>query len=316
MHESIAVAAAAIMLTTTGFGVFAQTPPPAEPPPAEPPPAEPPAEPPPAVLPPAEPPAEPPPPVVPHPLYQPPQPYYGPPPTPGYGPGPYGYGPGHPGLAPQPPPKPPSRGCCLWSLRYDPFDLLFRRLTFEGEIALGSLPLSITISPSWIFDAPSEDMEESGFDIAADFAWYISGDALRGFWLKAHAEFEIFQATLSREVDGNLVGKPDPSECDEDSSTGQCTKGINSFIVGLMVGSTHVFGRRGGFAISGGIGIGVALAEKASLAVMPCTEADVTAKDPHCPKAEAEGASGLAQSYYDEAARIRLIGSLGLGVAF
>ncbi len=219
-------------------------------------------------------------------------------------------------MQPPPPPRPPRRKCCSWSLRYDPFDLLFRRLTFEGEIALGSLPLSIVLSPSWIFDAPAEEREESGFDIAADFAWYISGNALRGFWLKAHGEFEIFQATLSREIDGTLVGKPDPNECDDDSATGQCTKSVNSFIVGLMVGSTHVFGRNGGFAISGGIGIGVAVADKTSLTVMPCTATDVAAKNPHCPKAEAEGAAGLSYSYYDDAARIRLIGSLGLGVAF
>jgi hypothetical protein len=205
----------------------------------------------------------------------------------------------------------------MWSLRYDPFDLLFRRVTLEGEIAWGKLPLTVELAPSWIFDSSASDIDEMGFDIGARIAWYVQGEPLRGFWVKAHVSFEWFEATLYREASEEVfVGRPNPELCDDDSETGTCKRNINSAVLGLMIGNSTVFGDDGGFALTGGIGIGVALAESKALEVLPCTEADVAAGDPHCPVPEASGTPGLLASYYDEVERIKLLGSLSLGITF
>jgi hypothetical protein len=230
-------------------------------------------------------------------------------PNPNYG----GYAP------PVPPPPEEEAGCCLWSLRYDPFDLLFRRVTFAAEIAWGKLPFSIELTPKYIFNSPATDVKEVGFDMGVNIAWYPSGKPLKGFWVKAHAEYENFRSTLSRKTDGDvLLGRPDPEQCDADSETGQCTRRVGSAIFGLMVGSSYVFGRKGGFAVSGGIGIGAAVAPAKSLRVLPCSGADVQNKDPHCGAGSAEAAASEAaeHTYYDKAARIRLLGTLGLGITF
>ncbi len=184
-------------------------------------------------------------------------------------------------------------------MRYDPFDLLFRRVTFEGEVNIVG-PITVQLSPTWIFDSPAADVSESGFDVGLDVVWYVQGDPFRGFWLKAHAEYEYFNATLTREVDGVPSGVPNPEHCDEDSEPGTCSTNVNSMIVGAMVGTSTVFGKNGGFAISGGIGIGVALADTVTL--------QVDGENPE--------ETGLAYTYYDKTDRIRLLGSLGLGIAF
>jgi hypothetical protein len=185
------------------------------------------------------------------------------------------------------------------SIRVDPFDLLFRRVTLEAEWNFWG-PLSAQLSPSFIFDSPAENLTEMGLDVGADFTWYVQGEAFRGFWLKAHAEYEIFGATVTNpyEIGGSAAGTPEAS-CDEDSAPGTCSKTIDSMIVGAMVGSSIVFGEDVGFAISGGIGIGVALAESQTLEVLGTTEAP-----------------GIRTTYYDKTGRIRLLGSLGLGIAF
>jgi len=184
-------------------------------------------------------------------------------------------------------------------VRYDPFDLLFRRVTLEGEINIWG-PLALQLSPSWIFDSPAENMTEQGFDVSLDFVWYIQGQAFHGFWLKAHAEFEIFKATLEREISGSLAGIPNPDHCDADSETGTCSKTINTFVFGAMIGTSTVFGKDGGFAISGGIGIGVAVAPAVTLIV----------------DSDTPDAPGVETTYFDKSERIRLLGSLGLGIAF
>jgi hypothetical protein len=284
-------------------------PPVAQPPPAQPPPVE---QPPPAEQPapvPQPPPVDQPPPVYPQPY----QPDYGPPP--GYEPG---YGPPQPryGNGPPPPPLEPEKECCLWSIRYDPFDLLFRRLTFEAELALGDLPLTVELSPAWIWSSPSEGVEEKGFDIAARFGWYVQGNAMRGFWLKAHAEFETFDATLFRgdTQTEEYFGKPNAELCDADSATGTCTRHLHDFILGIMLGTSAVFPNSGGFIIHGGIGIGAAVVDSQRLEVDNCTADDVTAGDPHC--ATADDAEILVHDYFDKTGRIRLLGNLSLGVAF
>lgn len=185
------------------------------------------------------------------------------------------------------------------AIRYDPFDLLFRRVTLEGEVKVIG-PIAVQLTPAWIFDSPFEDHTESGFDIAADIAWYVQGTAFRGFWLKAHVEYEIFEATLTNpwEENGSPAGTP-ADDCDDDSEPGTCTKTVGSTIVGAMLGASTVFGKDWGFNISGGIGIGVALAESVDLTV------NGTNASP-----------GITSTYYDKTGRIKLLGSLGLGVAF
>jgi len=70
-------------------------------------------------------------------------------------------------------------------------------------------------------------------------------------------------------------------------------------IVGALVGTSVVFGDPVGFTVSGGIGIGVALAQSVDLEVVGTPEAP-----------------GATTTYYDKTGRLRLLGSLGLGVAF
>jgi hypothetical protein len=318
-----------LALVLAPSSVAAQPAPPPAPPPGDQPPAlqpQPPAPEPPPVVVPAPPPAPVPPvaePPSPEPPLLPPQPPYTPPPAyeaappgygpPGYGPPPPGYGYGY---GPPPPPPEPEPECCFWSIRYDPFDLLFRRITFEAEIALGSLPLTLELVPSYIWSSPAEGVEEQGFDIGARFGWYIQGNAMRGFWLKAHLEFETFEAQLLR-GDTQLeqyYGKPNPELCDADSATGTCKRQLHNFIVGLMLGTSAVFPKSGGFIIHGGIGIGVSVVDAQRLQVDPCTQEDVNAGNPHCPVADT--GEILVNDYFDKTGRIRLLGNLALGVAF
>ncbi|MCC6525006.1 MAG: hypothetical protein IT373_20295 [Polyangiaceae bacterium] len=242
------------------------------------------------------------------------QPGYG---QPGYGQPPYGapggeppaggpyYGPPPPryGYAPPPPPELEERSCCKWSVRYNPFDLIFRRVTFEGEFALGDLPLAIEVAPSYIFQAAAEGLDNKGFAIAAGLKWYVTGAALTGFWVKFHFQHEWFKATLSREdIDGNAIGVPG-ADCDGDSEPGTCKRTVQSPILGAMIGSGTVFGKDGGFAINGGIGIGVAVMPAVSLTVdrLPTEPID---------------SPSVVFTYYDKAERIRLLGTLALGIAF
>lgn len=206
--------------------------------------------------------------------------------------------------------------CCRWSVRYDPFDLLARRVTLAAEIALGDLPLSLEVTPKYIFDSAAEALDERGFDIGANLAWYPGGRALRGLWVKAHAEYESFRATLTRDGGAGPIGKPNPSVCDADSATGTCSRNVKSAIVGLLVGSTQVFGADGGFAVSGGIGIGAALASGVDLSVIPCSAEDVADGHPSCTAAESASATGVGFRYYDDASRIRLLGTMSLGAVF
>jgi hypothetical protein len=252
-----------------------------------------------------------------------PQPYvepYTPPPPLPYAPPPEEEEPPPPRRRQRTPPpiEPPS--CCLWSVRYDPFDLIQGQVTVEGEIALGSLPLSIEVAPSWIFDNFSDTLDESGFDIAARFGWYIQGTPLQGFFLKVHAEFQTFEATLFR---GDLeaeryFGKPG-AMCDADSAPGTCTLNIQSFLLGVMLGNSAVFGDDGGFALTGGIGVGIAVAQEKSVEVNACSEEDVLAGGPHCTAADDSPAA--SHIYYEgvgfgRGGRVNIIGSLGLGVTF
>ncbi|MEZ4443255.1 MAG: hypothetical protein R3B72_29435 [Polyangiaceae bacterium] len=251
-----------------------------------------------------------PPPGQPPPNYGPPPPNYGPPP-PNYGPPPPGYGPPPPGYGPPPPgyggpprpQEPPPKDTLLWSARYNPFDLIFRRVTFEGEIALGSLPLSIEIAPTYIFDSPSERLSNKGFAIAGRFVWYVQGEPLDGFFVKAHFGYENYKATLFGGLDPSTGGGTAAPFCDADSEPGTCTRTASSAILGLMLGNAMVLPGDGGFALTGGIGVGVAVADPLDLAVI-CSDADTNCDQSY------------ATSIYDKAGKIQLLSQLSLGVTF
>ena len=174
----------------------------------------------------------------------------------------------------------------MWSARMNPFDLIFRRLSFEGEIAVVG-PLTLQVSPSWIWGSGSENLDASGVAIAGDIGVYFEGKAMRGFWLKGHVGYETFDATLT-----------DPN------GFGSKTESISSPILGGMIGSSSVFGRNGGFTISGGIGIGVATADKQTGAG--------TVQDPGTEKGVGVG----SVDFYDKAGKIQLLGSFALGATF
>jgi hypothetical protein len=73
-----------------------------------------------------------------------------------------------------------------------------------------------------------------------------------------------------------------------------------------------VFPGKGGFALNGGIGIGVATADPVKLVVEPCTPSSDPAT---CPLGADDGDATFFD-YYDKTGRIKLLGSLALGVAF
>lgn len=171
------------------------------------------------------------------------QPPYGPPP-PGYVPQ-YGYG---PPLGPPPPPLAPKEpGCCRAAFRFDPFDLLFRRLSFQAELAIWG-PLSVEAEPSWIFGSSTENLDTTGGALQANFLVYFTGRALNGFYAKASVGFEKFKATLT-DPELNITAEKD----------------IASPILGIAVGSSNVFGEEYGFNLAGGVGVGFATAEKKTL---------------------------------------------------
>ncbi|WP_437543883.1 hypothetical protein WME95_35060 [Sorangium sp. So ce327] len=176
---------------------------------------------------------------------------------------------------PPPPPKPPESTCCRWSVRYNALDLLFGKMTFEGEVTIIG-PLTIGIAPSWIWGSLEDaSLDTTGYALAADVGVYVEGKALRGFWVKGRIGYESFEAVIT--PPGRLEGRGD----------------VSSVVLGGMVGSTNVLSRDGGFAMSGGFGIGVALADPVTITAGP-----------------------YQYSFYEKAGKIKLMGSLSLGVVF
>ena len=115
----------------------------------------------------------------------------------------------------------------------------------------------------------------------------MSGRYLEGFFVKAHVGFEQFEATLTH---------PDfPTDPANTQSAD-----VSAPILGLMIGSSNIWGNDDlGFNLSGGIGIGAAIADKVTLTVPG-----------------GNGIGAYETSYYDKSGVIQLLGSLGLGVAF
>ncbi|MEO7328562.1 MAG: hypothetical protein ABI193_08290, partial [Minicystis sp.] len=184
---------------------------------------------------------------------------------------------------PPPPPIPPKSTCCRWSARFDPFDLLYRRLSFIGEVAVVG-PLAIEGKGSWIFDSTDENLSDKGFAIGGNIVFYfLELKAFKGMWLKAHASFESYTATISNPNDTSLTN----------------STRVKTGIFGGMIGDTVVFGRNGGFALSGGIGIGAASASALTL---------TSPRD--------RFGNAFSVTFFEKADRIRLLGTFGLGVAF
>ncbi len=188
------------------------------------------------------------------------------------------------GPAPALPPPPPASTCCRWSVRYDPFQLIFRRVALEAEVKIAG-SFSIGVEPAWIWGSGTENLDEKGFQLLGFVGWTFSGPTLRGFWVRAVGGFEAFDATLTH----------------PNFKTVTARKSISSGIFGAMIGNSVVFGQNGGFTLSGGIGLGVATADKTELIA-------VSPKPDIIPSARV--------AYYDDSGRIRLLGSLGLGITF
>jgi hypothetical protein len=180
-------------------------------------------------------------------------------------------------------PEPPRSSCCRFSVRFDLFQLIFRRVAVEAEVKIAG-PFSIGIEPAWIWGGPVANLDEQGFQLLGFAAWTFYGPVLRGFWVRVVAGFEAFDATLTH----------------PDFADSQVKKGISSGIFGLMVGDSVVFGQNGGIALSGGIGAGVATSDAVEI-ITPSLDPDV--------------APARAQ-YYQDASRVKLLGSLGVGLTF
>lgn len=157
-----------------------------------------------------------------------------------------------------------------------------RRLSFEGELAIVG-PLSVQVTPSWIFGSSDENMDASGWALGTAIGIYFEGKALRGFWLKAHAGYESFDATLTHPI----------------QPVGPATKEVSSWIFGGSLGNTTVFGD-GGFSLSGGIGIGFATADPITI----IAESKNPAQAP------------IGAIFYGKSDSISILGTFGVGVTF
>jgi hypothetical protein len=170
-----------------------------------------------------------------------------------------------------------------FSLRYDPFDLIERRLTFQGEVAIYKL-FAIEVVPSWIWGSPYSGVSGAGWALAGRAVFYLSGEAFRGLWLKAQAGYESYTASFTNPGDSTSSSPP---------------QRLSSAVLGVLFGDTWVIPRDGGFALSGGFGIAFATAPTATLT------APATANAP-----------AAQTTLYDGFDKVRLLGSIGLGIAF
>ncbi|MEZ4299965.1 MAG: hypothetical protein R3B70_33765 [Polyangiaceae bacterium] len=185
-----------------------------------------------------------------------------------------------------PPPTPieaPPSTCCRWSVRWDPFQLLYRRVAIEAEVKIASA-FSLGLEPAWIWGGGAEGLDEQGFALLGFVAWTFHGTPLRGFWVRLVGGFEAFDATLTHTRFDDVKVK----------------QGVASGIVGAMLGDSIVIGRNGGLTLSGGIGVGVATSDTVELVAK--------SPDPNVPD--------RVHTYYEDEGRVKLLGSLGVGVTF
>jgi hypothetical protein len=148
------------------------------------------------------------------------QPSYGPPP---------GYG----GYTEPPLPPPPKRVELAWSIRFQLLNLLFGRVTGELEYAFAG-PFSVVLLPEYVFNQPIDNrpdgLSAKGGGVAAQFAFWVEGRPLRGYFLKAHTGYRSI--TITGPYDEIAVPATE---------------------IGAMFGSQSVYG--GWFTLSGGFGV-------------------------------------------------------------
>lgn len=131
----------------------------------------------------------------------------------------------------------------------DALNLLFRRLSFEGDLAVWG-PFVVGLEPAWIWGSSERGLDESGFGITGSAAIYVEDKPMNGLRVKAHGGYEYFQATLTHEG-GATDSKP-----------------VSTGVFGLSVGGSLVVSPKlggGGFIIDGGFGFSVATAEAVTL---------------------------------------------------
>lgn len=212
-------------------------------------------------------------------------PYYYPPYPPPYHPGPAPY-PYYPPAPPAPPalapvkPKPPP---LHFAIRVNPFDLIMRRLSFEGEVTVWG-PLTVGVMPSWVWGSPVDHVDEQGASVLGTVSVYFQGQALRGFFVRAFGGYEQVDATLSHPA----------------NAASKSTETLQTGLFGAYFGNSTVFGEAGGFNLSGGIGLAVATSDPVTIDV-------------------SSGQAGVGNArvvYFDDASRFRVLGNVGLGIAF
>ncbi len=155
-------------------------------------------------------------------------------------------------------------------------------MSFDGEVAIVG-PLSVQITPTWIFGSSTDNVDASGWALAGDIGVYFEGKALRGFWLKGHVGYESFDATVTHPFQPKAP----------------VTKEVSSWIFGGSIGNTTIFGD-GGFSLSGGIGIGVATADPVVIIA--------ESKNP--------GMAPFGVEFYNKEGSISILGTFGVGVTF
>ncbi len=229
-----------------------------------------------------------------------PPPGYGQPP-PGYGQPPPGYGQPPPGYG-QPPPgygqpqgnyeQPPSGPEPLYaSIRANPLDLLSKRVSIEGEVAVIG-PLSIEISPSYAFGIPNTsqfDYKASGFGIDGKVGVYFEGDALEGWFAKGVVGYRGYKA-----------------KSDFDSLS------YGDVLLGAVVGNQFLpFGADVGFTISTSVGIGVVPGARERLLV-------VGGQRPAGAQSICDDGKARSDSYAAcvSSGTLQFLGSLALGYSF
>jgi hypothetical protein len=225
-------------------------------------------------------PPPPPPPAAQPPPYYPPYPPYPPPYYPGAAP--YPYYPPSPAAPPakvEAPKPPPLR----FAARVSPFDLIMRRLSFEAEVAVWG-PLAVGAMGSWIWGSPVDHMDEQGAAVLGTVSVYFQGQALRGFFVRAFGGYEQVDATLSHPV----------------SPAARATETLQTGLFGAFFGNSTVFGRGAGFNLSGGIGLAVATSDPVTITT----------------SAGQPGVGDARVVYFDDASRFRVLGNVGVGVAF
>ena len=215
------------------------------------------------------------------------QPGYG---QPGYGQQGRGYQPPPPQQRP-PIPDPPEP-CCHYGIRANPLDLVFGRASIEGEIALIG-PLTAVVMPSYVFKVPgtsTEGFKAAGWQLGAGLGVWLNGTPMRGWYLRALAQYE--QITAKSDFDKVSIGNG---------------------VVGAIIGSQSIIagGKSGGLTIGGGIGIGYSVGGKEQgLKVSP----DLSTGDTF--KCGGKTYLSAPVCFQPDDNRLRILGNFSIGAAF